>query len=84
MALVAVEASRPPTAAEARRLADVRFANGLGVVLDTIQAQESLTASEAALANAKYQYLSAFADLQLALGDDAYAYQGASTPEEKK
>lgn len=72
------------TAAEARRLADVRFANGLGVVLDTIQAQESLTASEAALANAKYQYLSAFADLQLALGDDAYAYRGASTLEEKK
>jgi len=72
------------TAAEARRLADVRFNNGLGIVLDTIQAQEALTSAEAALAQARYQYLSSFADLQLAVGDDNFAFQTASTQEEKK
>lgn len=55
---------------EAMRVANLRFEEGMGITLDVITQQESLTRAKVGLVNARYQYLSAFAELQRAVGVD--------------
>jgi outer membrane protein len=57
-------------AREALRLAQLRYDEGAGILLDVIVAQADLTAAEANLVNANYRYLQAYAQLQRAVGSD--------------
>lgn len=65
-------------ARESYRLAEVRFANDLGILLDVITAQDTLTKARAALAQANYDYLVAIAALQKAVGNDEYTIRTGS------
>lgn len=56
--------------AEALRLAEVRFTEGEGILLDVNQAQTDLTAARVSQNNARYQLLAAIAELKLAVGVD--------------
>lgn len=56
--------------AEALRLAEVRFNEGEGILLDVTQAQTDLTAARVSQNNARYQVLAAVAELRLAVGVD--------------
>lgn len=56
--------------AEALRLAEVRFNEGEGILLDVNQAQTDLTAARVSQNNARYQLLAAIAELKLAAGVD--------------
>jgi outer membrane protein len=53
---------------EALRLAQARYDNGLGSIVELNQAQLSQTSAEIAAASAKYEYLSRRATLDLAMG----------------
>ena len=64
-------------AAEALRLADIRYNEGAGILIDVTQAQADLTAAEGNAQNAKYQYLTAYANLLKALGKDDLNLSGA-------
>lgn len=57
-------------AREALRLAQLRYDEGAGILLDVIVAQADLTAAQANLVNANYRYLQAYAQLQRAVGSD--------------
>ncbi len=57
-------------AQEALRLAQIRYDEGAGILLDVTSAQADLTAAQGNVQNAKYQYLNAYAALLKALGRD--------------
>ncbi len=57
-------------AAEALRLAQLRYDEEAGVVLDVITSQAALTAAHASVVNAGYEYRSALSALQKAVGKD--------------
>jgi len=65
-------------AAEALRIAQVRYENGEGIVLEVQQAQLNLTQALTALAQARFQAQSASAQLAFALGAPAPAVPLAS------
>jgi len=57
-------------ATENYRLSMVRYLAGEGIQLETIDAQADLTRARVGLETARYDYLSAWADLQQAIGRD--------------
>lgn len=57
-------------ARESLRLADIRYSEGAGLLIDVTQAQADLTAAEGNAQNAKFQFLTAYANLLRALGKD--------------
>jgi outer membrane protein TolC len=57
-------------AKEALRLAETRYNEGAGLLIDIVQAQADLTAASGNVQNAKYQFLTAFSDIQRAVGSD--------------
>lgn len=57
-------------AAEALRLAQLRYEENVGTLLDVITAQAELTRARGATINAFYTYLDAYAALQKAVGTD--------------
>jgi len=57
-------------AAEALRLADLRYNEGAGILLDVTVAQAELTAARVAVLNAIDDFLNAYAALQRAVGRD--------------
>ena len=57
-------------AREVARLARIRRDTGEGTVLEIIDAETSLTQAENSLINARYDMLSAYADIQHAVGND--------------
>lgn len=57
-------------AAESLRLAQVRYDEGEGLLIDLTNAQAEYTRASIAVVNAKYQYLSAYSALQKAVGLD--------------
>ncbi len=57
-------------AKENYRLAMVRYKAGEGIQLETIDAQTELTRAQVGLVTARYDYLTAWADLQKAIGSD--------------
>jgi outer membrane protein TolC len=57
-------------AREALRLAQLRYDEGAGILLDVTTAQEELTRANAAAVTARYEYLTAVAALQRAIGRD--------------
>ena len=68
-------------AKEALRLAQLRYDEGAGILLDVTTAQSDLTQAQGAAVTARYQYLSAVAALQRAVGTDdltASAQEGES------
>ncbi|MBS1712838.1 MAG: TolC family protein [Armatimonadetes bacterium] len=72
---VAVDSERLAT--EALRLAEIRYNEGAGILIDVIQAQADLTAARGNVQTAKYGYLNAYAALQKAVGrDDLNAVEG--------
>jgi len=72
---VAVDSERLAT--EALRLAEIRYNEGAGILIDVIQAQADLTAARGNVQTAKYAYLKAYAALQKAVGkDDLNAKEG--------
>lgn len=58
-------------AQEAYRLAQLRFDEGAGILLDVITARADLTAARGNRLFARYAFLSAFASLQRAVGTDS-------------
>ncbi len=57
-------------AAEALRLAEIRYNEGAGILIDVTQAQADLTAAQGSVQTTKYQYLNAYAALLKAVGRD--------------
>jgi len=57
-------------AREALRISEVRFANGIGINLDVLDAQVSLAQVEENLAQATYDYIMAKADLERNMGTE--------------
>ena len=55
-------------AAEAYRLANVRYQNGIGTILDVVNAQAQLAQARSNLLNAQYDYQTSLAQLIRALG----------------
>ncbi len=55
---------------EALRLAQLRYDQNVGILLDVTSAQSDLTAARASLVVANYKYLQAYAALQKAVGND--------------
>lgn len=55
---------------EAFRLARLRYENQVGILLDVTVARADLTLAEFGLLNARYEYLTAYAALQQAVGKD--------------
>ncbi len=53
---------------EALRVAELRYQAGNGILLDVTTAQENLTRARSDLARARYEYLTAYADLEKAVG----------------
>lgn len=68
-------------ATEALRLADLRFDEGTGTVLDVVTSQADLTLALANQVNAQYQVLSAFVALQQAVGTTDLAVSEAGKAE---
>lgn len=62
---------------EALRLAQLRYDQQVGILLDVTTAQSDLTAARASLVVANYKYLQAYAALQKAVGNDTL---GATPP----
>jgi len=65
---VALDSER--LARESLRLAEIRYNEGAGILIDVTQAQADLTAASGNVQNAKYQILNAFASLLRAIGKD--------------
>ena len=57
-------------AKESLRLAQLRYDEGAGILLDVTTSQSELTRAEGAVINAKYRFLTAVAALQSAVGTD--------------
>lgn len=55
-------------AAEAQRLAQVRYQNGIGTILDVVNAQAQLAQAQSNLLNAQFDYQTSLAQLTRALG----------------
>jgi len=55
-------------AAEAYRLANVRYQNGIGTILDVVNAQAQLAQARSNLVNAQYDYQTSLAQLTRAIG----------------
>ena len=55
-------------AAEAYRLANVRYQNGIGTILDVVNAQAQLAQARSNLLNAQYDYQTSLAQLTRAIG----------------
>jgi outer membrane protein TolC len=71
-------------AAESYRLAKLREDAGEGISLEVIDAQTADTQAKAALVTATYDYLTAYSQLQRALGTDDVANAKAPIAKEKK
>ena len=56
------------TADEAYRLANVRYQNGIGTILDVVNAQAQLAQAQSNLLNAQYDYQTSLAQLTRAIG----------------
>lgn len=56
------------TADEAYRLANVRYQNGIGTILDVVNAQAQLAQAQSNLLNAQYDYQTSLAQLTRAVG----------------
>ena len=56
------------TADEAYRLANVRYQNGIGTILDVVNAQAQLAQAQTNLLNAQYDYQTSLAQLTRAVG----------------
>ncbi len=56
-------------AAEAYRLANVRYKNGIGTILDVVNAQAQLAQARSNLVNAQYDYQTSLAQLTRAIGN---------------
>lgn len=69
-------------AKEAYRIAQLRFENGEGILLDVTSAQESLTLAETSLIQARYDYLGAVSELQRSVGQDALSINPAASSQE--
>ena len=65
-----VALSSQDLAKEALRLAQLRYDEGAGILLDVTTAQAEYTLAEGAVVTAKYQYLTAIAALKRAIGTD--------------
>ena len=65
---VAVDSER--LARESLRLAEIRYNEGAGILIDVTQAQADLTAASGNVQNAKYQLLTAYSNLLRAIGRD--------------
>lgn len=70
---VEVAQSQVDLATEALRLAELRYSEGLGILLDVTSAQADATRARTALVNAEFAYLAAYARLQQAVGLDRLA-----------
>lgn len=57
-------------AAESLRLAEIRYNEGAGILIDVTEAQANLTAASGTVQNAKYQLLNAYSNLLKAIGKD--------------
>ncbi len=57
-------------AKEALRLAQLRYDEGEGILLDVTTAQSEMTRADSAVVTSRYQYLTAIASLQNAVGSD--------------
>ena len=55
-------------AEEAYRLANVRYKNGIGTILDVVNAQAQLAQARSNLVNAQYDYQTSLAQLTRAIG----------------
>lgn len=82
-ALLATARKQVEQETEALRIANLRFEEGAGILLDVTTAQASLTAAKSDEVTARYEVLSAFAALQRAVGTDDIA-AAMKAPEEKK
>lgn len=74
-------------AREALRLAQLRYDEGVGILLDVIAAQADLTSAEVNQVNTLYRYLQAFSSLQRAVGSDLLMLrpdQASTTPTTNK
>lgn len=60
-------------AKEALRLAQLRYDEGVGILVDVTTAQSEFTRAQVAVVAAFYQYQTAFADLQRSVGSDDLA-----------
>jgi len=65
-----VAKSQVDLAQEAYQIAQLRYSTGAGIELEVDDAETSLTTARANWVNARYDYLGAYADLQLAIGVD--------------
>jgi outer membrane protein TolC len=57
-------------ARESLRLAQLRFDEGVGILIDVTSAQAELTRARGSVATSRYDYLTAYAALQMAVGQD--------------
>ncbi|MCW5937809.1 MAG: TolC family protein [Fimbriimonadaceae bacterium] len=76
---VALDSER--LAREALRLAQLRYDEGAGILLDVIQAQADLTAAQGNVQQAKYNVLAEYSALLRALGRDALPNQKEQQPD---
>jgi len=67
---IAVAKANVALSEEALRLAQLRYDQQVGILLDVTTAQSDLTAARASLVVANYKYLQAYAALQKAVGND--------------
>ncbi|MBX3111847.1 MAG: TolC family protein [Fimbriimonadaceae bacterium] len=67
---IAVAKANVTLSEEALRLAQLRYDQQVGILLDVTTAQTDLTAARASLVVANYKYLQAYAALQKAVGND--------------
>ncbi len=58
-------------AREALRLAELRYDEGAGILIDVTQAQADVTAAEGGVENARSEYFKAYAALQRGVGSDS-------------
>ncbi|MES1227983.1 MAG: TolC family protein, partial [Armatimonadota bacterium] len=71
-------------AKETVRIAQLRYDEGAGILLDVIVVQADYTSAQANLVNANYRYLQAFAQLQRAVGSDDLRARPTTNPQDKK
>jgi outer membrane protein TolC len=67
---LAVALDSEKLATEALRLAQLRYDEGAGILIDVTAAQADLTAARGSVQSAKYEYLTAYSALQRAVGRD--------------
>lgn len=67
------------SATEALRLANLKYGQGEGILLEVLDARRSLTQAETNLVSAQYSYLQAVASLQRALGSESIPTSSKTT-----